>query len=62
MPASGQLWEDAVEGYIVEVDLDLPNHQEYRDFQLKLEKVEHGGKPAWNALTASQHANCPTGN
>jgi hypothetical protein len=59
---AGMLWVDAAQGFIVEAELDLPNHQEYRDFRLKLEKVEHGGTPAWDALTQSQYADCPTGN
>ena len=56
----GRMWVDAEQGYIVEAELDLPNHAEYRDFRLKLEKVEHGGKPAWDALTRSHYAGCPT--
>ena len=59
---TGKLWVDAAEGYIVEAELNLPNHQEYRDFRLQLEKVERGGEAAWNALTRSQYADCPTGN
>lgn len=59
---NGRLWLDAAQGFIVEAQLSLPNHQEYRDFQLKLEKVQHGGQAAWDALTASQYAGCPTGN
>lgn len=58
---SGMLWVDARQGYIVEAELNLPNHQEYRDFRLKLERVEHGGQPAWDALTRSQYAACPPG-
>ena len=27
-------------GYIVEAELGLPNHMEYKDFRLKLEKIE----------------------
>jgi hypothetical protein len=61
-PASGKLWIDANQGHIVEAELGLPNHMEYRDFRLKLERVEAGGKPAWDALTASQYADCPAGN
>lgn len=60
--ANGNLWVDAKQGFIVEAELGLPNHEEYRDFRLKLERVEHGGKPVWDALTASQYAGCPTGN
>ncbi|HEX6218207.1 MAG TPA: hypothetical protein VFZ35_02910 [Sphingomicrobium sp.] len=58
----GKMWVDAAQGYIVEAELNLPNHLEYRDFRLKLEKVEHGGRAAWDALTKSQYADCPTGN
>ena len=61
-PAAGMLWVDAKEGFIVEAELGLPNHMEYRDFRLKLEKVQPGGPAAWEALTASQYASCPTGN
>ena len=61
-PSSGSLWVDADQGFIVEADLGLPNHLEYRDFRLKLERVETGGQAAWNALTRGHYANCPTGN
>jgi hypothetical protein len=60
--ATGTLWVDAAQGFIVEAELGLPNHQEYRDFRLKLERAEPGGKAAWDALTAGQYANCPAGN
>ena len=55
----GMLWTDAAPGFIVEADLSHPNHQEYRDFRLKLARIEHGGTPAWDALTKSQYARCP---
>jgi len=58
-PSTGFLWVDARYFYIVEAELGLPNHMEYKDFRLKLEKVEAGGQPAWDALTESQYANCP---
>jgi hypothetical protein len=61
-PSSGTLWVDAHDGFIVEAELGLPNHQEYRDFRLKLERVQAGGPSAWEALTAGQYANCPAGN
>lgn len=60
--ATGMLWVDAAHSYIVEAELSLPNHAEYRDFRLKLEKVEHGGQAAWDVLTKSHYADCPTGN
>ena len=58
-PSTGTLWVDARDGYIVEAELGLPNPMEYRDFRLKLEKVEAGGQEAWGALTRSQYADCP---
>jgi len=58
-PSTGALWVDADEGYIVEAELGLPNHMEYKDFRLKLEKLEIGGQASWDALTKSQYANCP---
>ena len=58
-PSTGTLWVDAADGFIVEADLGLPNHMEYKDFRLKLDQVEQGGDAAWDALTKSQYANCP---
>lgn len=62
VPSKGKLWIDAKHGFIVEAELGLPNHMEYRDFRLKLERAEPGGKAAWDALTASQYKDCPAGN
>ena len=61
-PGKGSLWVDAARGHIAEAELDLPNHAEYRDFRLKLEREEQGGQAAWAALTRGHYANCPTGN
>ncbi len=58
-PSSGTLWIDSARGFIVEAELGLPNHQQYRDFRLRLERVERGGQRAWDRLTGSQHAACP---
>lgn len=58
-PTTGALWIDAQRGFIVEAELGLPNHQEYRDFRLRLERVEGGGQKAWDALTRGHYANCP---
>jgi hypothetical protein len=58
-PATGALWTDAHQGFIIEAELGLPNHMGYKDFRLKLEKIEEGGGAAWEALTKSQYANCP---
>jgi hypothetical protein len=61
-PATGHLWIDAKQRFIVEAELGLPNHLEYQDFRLKLERIDGGGKRSWDALTRTQYANCPTGN
>lgn len=58
-PSTGSLWIDAKRGFIVEADLGLPNHLEYKDFRLKLDKIQSGGQPAWDRLTKSQYADCP---
>lgn len=58
-PSTGVLWVDAAQDYIVEADLGLPNHLEYKDFRLKLEKIEDGSQAAWDALTKGHYANCP---
>ena len=47
---------------LVEAELGIPNHQEYRDFRLRLDKVQRGSPAAWTALTRAHYANCPTGN
>jgi hypothetical protein len=60
--ATGAVWVDAAEGFIVEAELGLPNHLEYQDFRLRLDRIEHGGRKAWDALTRSQYASCPAGN
>ena len=58
-PSTGALWVDAGHGFIVEAELGLPNHMEYKDFRLKLEKLEPGDQSAWDALTRSQYLGCP---
>jgi hypothetical protein len=58
-PSAGTLWIDAADGFIVEATLGLPNHQEYRDFRLRLEKVHRGGQADWQALTSAHYADCP---
>jgi hypothetical protein len=58
-PSTGTLWVDARDGYVVEAELGLPNHMEYRDFRLKLDKVEGGGKIAWDLLLKSHYSRCP---
>ena len=58
-PSTGALWVDAKGWFIVEAQLGLPNHMEYKDFRLKLEDVEAGGPAAWAALLTGHYANCP---
>lgn len=58
-PATGTLWVDAKGWFIVDAQLGLPNHMEYKDFRLRLEKVEPGGPAAWAALLTGHYANCP---
>ena len=59
-PATGNLWIDARQGYIVEAELGLPNHLEYRDFRLKLETLEPGSTAKWDELTKSHYSGCPS--
>jgi hypothetical protein len=61
-PATGRLWLDAKDHFIVEAELGLPNHPGYKDFRLRLDRVETGGQKAWDALTQGHYAGCPTGN
>jgi hypothetical protein len=58
-PSTGTLLVDASRFHIVEAELGLPNHQEYRDFKLVLEREERGGQAAFDAQTRSQYAACP---
>ncbi len=58
-PSTGTLWVDAADYFIVEAELGLPNHMEYKDFKLRLERLEAGSQSSWDALTKSQYANCP---
>ena len=61
-PSRGILWIDARQGFIVEALLGLPNHEEYRDFRLRLERVERGGQQAWDSLIRGHYRGCATGN
>lgn len=55
----GQLFTDPATGAIVEAQVSLPNHPEYRDFKLLLEREEVGGQAAWDALLRAHYATCP---
>ena len=58
-PSTGRLWVDEREFYIVEAQLGLPNHLDYKDFRLNFERLEAGGQTAWEALMKAHYANCP---
>ncbi len=54
----GQLWIDPVHGHIIAADFDRPNHDNYSDFSLRLERIEPGGRVAWEQLLAAHYAHC----
>lgn len=56
---AGTLWLDAREGHVLEADFPIPNHDNYTDFKLVLERVEDTGEAGWAALLASHWAGCP---
>lgn len=53
----GMMWFDAATGRLVEAKLGLPNHNEYRDFHLKL-VAEEDGASAWRARLARHWEGC----
>lgn len=55
----GTLWTDPATGAILEAEASVPNHPEYRDFRLKLQREEKGGKAAWGRLLRAHYATCP---
>lgn len=57
-PATGDLWVDALDGFIIEARLGLPNHPGYDDFKLSLNRVQKGSDAAWAALMRSHYAGC----
>ncbi|MDF7775683.1 hypothetical protein P1X14_10535 [Sphingomonas sp. AOB5] len=57
----GPLWVDARSGYIVDVQWGRPNHDNYRDFRLKLIGEEPAGDAAWTALLTRHFEGCPGG-
>lgn len=56
---NGQLWLDAREGHVLEARFAEPNHAEYRDFRLVLERVEDNAAARWAAVRAAHWADCP---
>ena len=60
--STGTLWIDAGRGFIVDAELGAPNHPGYKDFRLRLDRIESGGQRAWEALLKRHYAGCPAGN
>ena len=58
--AAGTLLFAAGDGRLVEADMPLPNHAEYRDFRLRLQKRESGAD-AWRNALAAHWQGCPQG-
>lgn len=55
---NGQLWLHAREGHVLEASFAEPNHTEYRDFRLVLQRVEDNGAEAWRAARAGHWEGC----
>lgn len=58
--SGGPLWIDARDGTIVDVQWGRPNHDEYRDFRLRLVGVAARDAAGWRALLQRHYAGCPT--
>lgn len=54
----GNLWLDAREGHILDVETGFPNHLEYADFKLALRGIDDGGAPAWAKLLREHYEGC----
>jgi hypothetical protein len=54
----GNLWLDAKEGHVVDVETGFPNHLEYDDFKLALRGVDDGGATAWARLLREHYEGC----
>ena len=54
----GPLWFDAVDGHILGASWGIPNHSEYRDFELRLTGVGDGGAAQWRRLLTSHFEGC----
>ncbi len=55
---NGLLWLDAREGHVIEARFAEPNHEEYADFRLVLQRVTPDGAGAWRAIRAAHWAGC----
>ena len=54
----GTVWFDARSGVLLEAQLPLANHSEYRDFRLRLIRT-HYGEASWKAKLADHWRGCP---
>jgi hypothetical protein len=54
----GFIWFRVSDGLLADARLPIPNHAEYRDFRLRLQKEEHGAQ-AWRAALANHWMGCP---
>lgn len=54
----GNLWLDAAEGHILDVETGFPNHLEYVDFKLELRGVDDGGETQWAKLLREHFEGC----
>lgn len=57
----GPLWFDAVDGHILAAEWAVPNHEEYRDFALRLAAIDDGGAEAWRELLSAHFRGCTGG-
>lgn len=55
----GPIWFDAAEGHILEALWGIPNHNEHRDFALRLTGVSDGGPEEWRRLLSAHFEGCP---
>jgi hypothetical protein len=56
---NGQLWLDAREGHVLEARFAEPNHTQYSDFRLVLQRIDDNGADAWRAARAQHWEGCP---
>jgi len=55
----GPIWFDAAEGHVIEASWGIPNHEEHRDFRLRLTRINDGGEAEWRRLLSAHFAGCP---
>lgn len=56
---NGALWLDTSEGHVLEARFAEPNHTEYADFRLVLQRIDDNGAEAWRAARAAHWQGCP---